>query len=134
MTRVYIASKCNHAHEWRRLRDRFGANIISTWIDEAGQGESKSIPDLASRCIREASSCDLLILYSQPGEILKGALWEAGAAISHGRSVIAVGSGASDSPVLLQHPLAARWHTAGYRGVWQVLDKVGAFGVEVPRG
>lgn len=88
---IYIASKTKHADKWRKLRAD-GWNIISTWIDEAGQGQTKNRRDLAQRCIREAASADLFILYVEPGEQLKGALIEAGAALHSGVCVLCVGS------------------------------------------
>lgn len=87
---IYIASKTKHAPRWRALREQ-GVNIISTWIDEAGPGESKCLTDLWTRCIREAATCDLLIVYQEPNEILKGAFIEVGAALAAGLHVYAVG-------------------------------------------
>jgi hypothetical protein len=87
---VYMASKIVHAPKWRALRDA-GYRIISTWIDEAGPGESKDLADLWSRCIREASTADLLVAYREPGEVLKGAFIEIGAALARGRLVHLVG-------------------------------------------
>lgn len=100
---IYIASKVKHAHRWVKLRAE-GHNIISTWIDEAGQGESINLPDLAVRCIKEPSDADITILYSENGEILKGGLVEVGAALSAGKEVRQVGTCDSISRVFSQHP------------------------------
>lgn len=89
-TDIYIASKTKHAHRWRALRDS-GVPIVSTWIYEAGPGETESFPDLCKRCIEEASDADFLICYSEAGEALKGALIEVGAALSWGTRVMWVG-------------------------------------------
>jgi hypothetical protein len=105
--RIYIASKVTHASRWLDLRNA-GWPIISTWIDEAGEGESKSLADLTLRCIAEASSCTHFVLYSEHGEILKGALLECGAALAHDIPVYCVGSGPSISRVFENHPC---WHT-----------------------
>lgn len=88
---IYIASKRKHAARWRELRDRFGFQIISTWIDEAGQGESADLCDLWHRCIAESSDADLLIIYCEPGDVLKGAWVALGAALASGVRVYAVG-------------------------------------------
>jgi hypothetical protein len=101
--RIYIASKVTHAEKWRRLRDE-GWPVISTWIDEAGEGESKSLANLATRCIDEARSCTDFILYSEPGDVLKGALLECGAALANGVPVYGVGTGPSISRVFENHP------------------------------
>jgi hypothetical protein len=87
---IYVASKVKHADAWKRLRAQ-GVPIISTWIDEAGVGESASLSDLWARCIFESSRADALIIYCEPGEVLKGAWVELGAALSAGVPVYAVG-------------------------------------------
>ena len=88
---IYIASKTKHAERWRFLRDKIGEPIISTWIDEAGEGETTDHADLWRRCIAQAASADVLILYREPGEILKGGWIEMGAALAYDRPVYAIG-------------------------------------------
>ncbi len=87
---IYIASKTRHAYRWQDLRAR-GVPINSTWIDEAGEGQSASLSDLWKRCISEASACDVLVLYMEQGDVLKGAFVEVGAALASGKMVFAVG-------------------------------------------
>lgn len=87
---IYVASKTRHADMWRRYRDD-GAPIISTWIDEAGEGESACLTDLWRRCIEEASRASALVLYCAEGDVLKGAWVELGAALASGKPVFAVG-------------------------------------------
>jgi len=66
---------------WRDLRGA-GFPIISSWIDEAGPGETASLGDLWTRVAREVSSAERLVLYVQPDDFpLKGALVEVGIAI-----------------------------------------------------
>jgi hypothetical protein len=65
--------------------------IISTWIDEAGVGESSDLSALWRRCIGEASGATCLVVYREAGEVLKGAFVEIGAALAAGRTVYAVG-------------------------------------------
>ncbi len=88
---IYIASKTRHAARWRFLRDQVGEPIISTWIDEAGAGESADLADLWRRCILEASTAEVLILYRESDDVLKGGWVELGAALASGVTVFAVG-------------------------------------------
>jgi len=87
---VYMASKAVHGPRWRKLRDA-GWPIISTWIDEAEKGRTKDWQDLWDRCASEAAQAAVTVLYCEPGEELKGARVEVGAALSHGRHVVIVG-------------------------------------------
>jgi hypothetical protein len=103
LPRIYIASKTRHAPKWKRLRSE-GYNIISTWIDEAGEGQS-NYNELSVRCITEIRQSDFVVLYCEPGEILKGALIEAGAALAFGEEVRCVGQCETLSRVFQQHPL-----------------------------
>lgn len=99
----YLASKTEHAPKWRELRAK-GYDIISTWIDEAGPGESVDLVSLAMRCIREPAQANFFILYCQPGEHLKFALAELGAALSAGTDVLVIGNCTSISPTMMHHP------------------------------
>lgn len=87
---IYVASKIRHAPTWRAMRAE-GIPIISTWIDEAGPGESKDLANLWDRCVNEAASARVLLLYRLPEETLKGAFVELGAALKAGVPVCAVG-------------------------------------------
>lgn len=87
---IYIASKTVHGPRWQRLRSE-GVPFISSWIDEYYPGATEDWADLWTRCVTEAASATALILYREPGEVLKGAWLEAGAALSHGVPVFAVG-------------------------------------------
>jgi hypothetical protein len=100
----YVASKTKHAEMWRDLRAR-GYRVTSTWIDEAGEGESASYEDLAVRCVKDVAVADFVLLYCQPGEVLKGALIEAGIALALGKRVRCVGYCDSLSRVFNQHAL-----------------------------
>lgn len=87
---IYIASKTRHADRWLTLRAA-GAPIISTWIDEAGEGQSADLNNLWQRCISEAATCAVMIVYREPEDTLKGAWVEMGAAMAFGTPVFAVG-------------------------------------------
>lgn len=101
MKGVYTASKTVHAPLWKQWRDE-GVPVISTWIDEAGPGESTSLEDLWVRCVAEASRARLLVVYRESGEVLKGAFVEVGAALASGVPVLAVGD--FDGMSFIQHP------------------------------
>lgn len=87
---IYIASKTRHADRWKAMRTA-GATIISTWIDEAGVGESPDLNDLWVRCISESATCAVLIVYRELHDVLKGAWIELGVALARGTPVFAVG-------------------------------------------
>lgn len=116
--KTYIASKTKHAARWRMLRDMGGLNVTSTWIDEAGPGESKDVADLARRCVEEAKAADRLILYCEPGELHKGSLIEVGAALAAGVPVYCVGTCESLSDTFARHPL---WTQC--EDIWDALGK-----------
>lgn len=101
--KFYVASKIKYAELWRTQRDRLGHNIISTWIDEAEEGQTNDYSELACRCITEIKKCDILLLYCKPGEVLKGALIEAGAALALGKEIRCVGSCESLSRIFIKH-------------------------------
>lgn len=101
---IYVASKTVHAPKWRLLRAQ-GVRIISSWVDESEEGQTASYAELAERCIREIHNCDYVLLYCEPGEVLKGAIIEAGAALALGKHVCCVGTCNSISRVFREHPL-----------------------------
>lgn len=86
---IYIASRVKHAASWRALRDGNGANIISTWIDEDGPGQTSDRGELVRRCLREAAEADVCILYVGTNDApLKLALGEACVALHAGKPVV----------------------------------------------
>lgn len=101
-TGIYIASKTVHANKWKRLRAQ-GVEIVSTWIDEAGPGETADFSDLWKRCVAEASNCRKLICYRETGETLKGAFIEVGAALAREIPVYCVGD--FEGMSFTNHPL-----------------------------
>lgn len=100
---LYFASKVVHADKWKALRSQ-GVPITSTWIDEAGPGQSANYAELSTRCLAEIKDSSALLLYCEPGETLKGALVEAGAALAFGRVVYCVGRRESLPRVFREHP------------------------------
>lgn len=88
--KLYIASRTIHASRWRALRKK-GVPFISTWIDEAGPGQTEDWSELTQRCIDEVTGADITIVYAEVEDVLKGALIEWGAALAVGKPVIYVG-------------------------------------------
>lgn len=87
---IYMASKAvAHGPRWQKLRESLP--VISTWIDESAPDAKLDWPDLWARCLAEATSAEVLIVYMEPGETLKGAWVEVGAALAAGVPVIGVG-------------------------------------------
>jgi len=97
---IYIASRTHRAAKWRRLRDIEGWQITSSWIDEAGTGESTDIGNLWSRVEGEIARSKLLILYVEMGDFpLKGALIEVGMAIATPIPICIVAPGVVLDPI-----------------------------------
>jgi hypothetical protein len=92
----YVASRASIPERgamWRALRSG-GVNIVSSWIDECGNGQTASFEDLWARIEREIRSATALILYVEAGDFpLKGALVEVGMAIAMGKPVLVFAPG-----------------------------------------
>lgn len=85
---IYVASRTRHGDMWKSQRES-GFNIISSWIDECGAGETEDFTELWDRIFREVGSAKALVLYIEPEDFpLKGALVEVGAALILGKPVI----------------------------------------------
>lgn len=115
---VYVASRASipeRVQYWRLLR-RLGWPIASTWIDEAGSGETEDLGELWTRIGREVTGSAGLILYVEPADFpLKGALVEVGMALAAGVPVVVVAPGVdveprSSRPIgsWMMHPLVGR--------------------------
>lgn len=111
----YVASRASNPDRpamWRHFRER-GLPIISTWIDEAGEGETACNRELWQRIEREVTSATALIFYAEPDDFpLKGALVEVGMALAAGVPVRVVVPGVELRPRSLRplgswamHPL-----------------------------
>ncbi|KVP17017.1 hypothetical protein [Burkholderia ubonensis] len=99
---TYIASRASlpaRAAQWRLLRDILGWHIVSSWIDEAGQGQTADFSELWVRIEAEIKGAERLILYVEPGDFpLKGALVEVGIALAAGVKVFVVAPGVTIEP------------------------------------
>lgn len=91
MAPTYVASRASipeRSAMWRSLRAE-GWPITSTWIDEAGEGETADFAELWDRIVREIAAAGKLVLYAEQEDFpLKGALIEAGIAIGMGKPVV----------------------------------------------
>jgi hypothetical protein len=116
--KFYVASRASiptRPAMWRALR-REGVEITSSWIDEAGDGETACFTDLWTRITEEISRADVLVLYAETGDFpLKGALIEVGIAVGMGLPVIVCFPGVTldgrtSRPVgsWIAHPLVTR--------------------------
>lgn len=87
---IYVASRVKRAPVWLKWRAT-GQPIISTWIDEAGEGETADLSELWTRVQREVSGAAALIFYAGADDFpLKGALVEVGIALGAGIPVFLV--------------------------------------------
>jgi hypothetical protein len=87
--KIYIASKTKHAERWRKIAETHP--VSSTWIYEAGEGETADFHDLWQRCLSEAANSKAVVAYREQDETFKGGWVEIGAALAHGVPVHAVG-------------------------------------------
>jgi hypothetical protein len=77
---IYVASRTYHADMWKEWRTK-GFNIISSWIDEASEGETDSFHELWERIATEVSQARALVFYARWQDFpLKGAFVEVGMA------------------------------------------------------
>ena len=90
---IYVASRASipaRGAMWRIMRTA-GWPIISSWIDEDGEGATGDFGELWSRIAREVTNAERLVLYAEPEDMpLKGALIEVGMALAAGVPVVAV--------------------------------------------
>lgn len=101
MPRIYVATKLHHAAQFRKLRlawNSIGLHIISRWLDmeHVETGATGALPDDDYKLfwlIDEADvrSCDVVLVYGEPKDNLRGALVEAGIGIGCGKLILAVG-------------------------------------------
>ena len=96
--RIYTSSRVKHAPMWKSLRAS-GENIISSWIDQAGPGETPSLSELWVHILEEIADSDYMILYVEPDDFpLKGAFVEVGMALGLGLAVVVVAPGMEFDP------------------------------------
>lgn len=112
---IYVASRTRHAAMWRSARQSFP--ISSTWIDEAGEGQTADLGELWQRIAAEVAASRCLVFQVYGSDLpLKGALVEVGMALALGKPVLAsIVDCALEEPGLrpigswLRHPLVTRY-------------------------
>ena len=84
---LYVASRTNRADLWLSYRTA-GIPIISSWIDEAGEGQTANFSELWHRIQREISSSKGLLFYAHTDDApWKGAFVEVGMALALNKPV-----------------------------------------------
>jgi hypothetical protein len=82
--KIYVASRASvpeRSEMWRKFRAE-GWPIISSWIDEAGEGETADYSELWTRIHGELMKSRRLIFYAETRDFpLKGAFVEVGIAL-----------------------------------------------------
>ena len=101
---IYVASRTIHAAMWKELQSE-GVPIISTWLDEAGAGETEDFSDLWRRCVDEVKRAGRLVAFHSEGDVWKGAFIEIGVALGAGVPVTVVGGPPGSWPA---HPLVSQ--------------------------
>lgn len=88
---IYVASRASVPERgamWRRFRSE-GFRIVSSWIDEDGEGQSESLTDLWQRISDEVAQAYGVVLYAESDDFpLKGALIEVGIAIGLNKPIV----------------------------------------------
>ena len=95
--KFYVASKSKHGAMWQKWRKN-GVQITSRWIDKWDKGRFPADQQTQhwDDILEDIKNCDALVLYTQNGEVQKGALAEWGMAFALGKRLFYVG--ASDKP------------------------------------
>lgn len=118
MKPIYVASRASipaRVDMWIQLRAQ-GWNIISTWIDEAGPGQTDDMMELWLRIHKEIVQSAGVVLYAELNDFpLKGAYVEAGLALGMGKPVGIVMPEASKEVV---HRLMGSWTRHPMVTVW----------------
>lgn len=111
---TYVASRVHHASIWRAVRAD-GYRITSTWIDEAGPGQTSDMSELWQRIASEVTTSSRLVLYVEPSDFpLKGALVEVGMALAYLIPIVVVApavvldDGCRPIGSWIRHPLVRR--------------------------
>jgi hypothetical protein len=96
MLRVYPSSKVKHAPMWMKLQTKVPHLFLNArWLKWAERKNSLNTNDfqaLWKDCQEDIGTSDVLILYTEEGDVLKGCLVEVGMALANGIRVIIVAS------------------------------------------
>lgn len=90
---IYVASRASVPERpamWLALRER-GFPIVSSWIDESGEGETECFGSLWERIESEIRNSDGMVLYAERQDFpLKGAFVEVGMALALDKRIYVV--------------------------------------------
>lgn len=128
MTSIYIASRFYHAPTWQEWRAQ-GVPLISSWIDTVPDESIDGRARQWERNVSEISTAAGIVLYCQPGEVLKGVLVEVGIALTANKPIACVGvCDATDaSPHNATYAFHPLWKTFS-----SLADAFGFYGIQVP--
>ena len=127
---VYISSRYYHAPVWQQWRDA-GVPLRSSWIDSLGDESPAGLRQQWEQNVEDIRQATGIVLYCQPGEVLKGALVEVGIALSFSKTIACVGlCDATDAG-----PQNA---TYAYHALWRtfpcLLSAFSFYGIVIPDG
>jgi hypothetical protein len=94
LIRVYTASKLHHRQRWISIRSQWpGVTFTARWPDLERDGPPSDEEARINWLNDEADvrSADVVLVYAEQGEHLRGALIEAGIGIALGKTVLVVG-------------------------------------------
>jgi len=96
--KIYVASTVHHAPKWKQLRTdwlQHGLKIISRWIDMPDLNDATATLEDFQRGweqnFDDIAMANLCVTYTEPEDVLRGALVEIGAMLSWGNPVYLVG-------------------------------------------
>ena len=96
--KIYVASKLHHAPMWKKLREDWKPHkllIVSRWIDVPNLDDATTAIDQFrvgwEKNLDDIAMANVCVAYTEPGDILRGALIEIGAMLSWGNRVYLVG-------------------------------------------
>jgi hypothetical protein len=119
---IYVISKAKHAAMWQHYRAK-GIPIISSWIND-GEESTIDFSEAWPRYLAEASKAASIIVYLEPGDVLKGGLAEMGAGLASGARVIILGNEVDQFRTLQYHPAVYLNHIRTIDDIFEVLDLV----------
>lgn len=95
MIKVYTASKLKHAAMWQGAYSQFRyIHFVARWpfltgmVEDSAENAAKFWED----DFRDVKESDIVLLYAQPEDKLRGALIEAGYGLARGKAVWCVGT------------------------------------------
>lgn len=111
-TRLYTASKLQHAPMWQKLRtDNSHIEFTSRWIDMVSQEAAAKQKDFMRFWLgdhEDVRRSDFVAVYATGDDHLRGALVEAGMGLALGKKIIVIG----------EHDDYGTWQH--HPGVWRV--------------